>query len=153
MPSQRLNSVATTASLDGAKLQDDLRVADESFRWIRRGEVGGKYRVYADHVVEGLRELSDEAVQRERWVVGPESLSEAWEQVYDDSGLALVLDRPDAARLLTPSLAAAFETLDQALRSVDLNRPPEQIIEDPALTIVRTAATRALVLVKEQVSD
>lgn len=99
-----------------AQLQTDPRMGYESLRWICRGEVGGKYRVYADHVVEGLREISDEDVQRERWLVGPSSLSEAWEQVFDDSGLTFVLDHPDAARLLTPSLAAAFEALGQALR-------------------------------------
>lgn len=122
--------------------------------WIRRGETGGRHRIYVDHVVDGLDELCDETLQRERWHGHPlPSPSEAWEQVFDDSGLSLVLNSPNGAELLGPRLAAAFETLDQALRDLgDLDRPIEQVIEDPSMTIVRSAAARALALVREQVA-
>ena len=85
------------------------------------------------------------------WLGPP--LSEAWEQVFDDSGLSHVLDGPDATQLLTPQIAAAFELLDQALRDVDLSQPPDQLLTDPSLTIVRVTAARALGLVREQLAE
>ena len=97
-------------------------------------------------IVECLRELSDQGLQRELWLSsGSDRVSsfvEAVEQLFTDSGLS------DPLRKRTTGLGNEIEELlfhlEKRIDLVDSRRPPIQIIEDKQMNEVRKMAEEAL---------
>jgi hypothetical protein len=95
-------------------------------------------------VDEALAELSDVEYQRRVWLhPTPElvgSLTEAWEQLFDDSGLRWTLDREPAT--LDDSFVSLVRRLHRHLQQVDPSGAAGEMIESEAMAQVRSAARR-----------
>jgi len=94
-----------------------------------------------EHIREALQELSDEELQRRRWTASEgevSSLTEAVEQLYDDSALILELE---AGRVVySPRIDDMLRELDMLLKKVDDMRPTEDVLQDPRMATVRQRA-------------
>jgi hypothetical protein len=99
-------------------------------------------------VIEGLGELADYDFQRRTWLspAGPEvsSFSELVSQLFDDTGLASVLERNTGSSIFGKSADAALRELNQAVGSVNQRLPPATLLEHPTMQAVRQKAARAL---------
>ena len=97
-------------------------------------------------LVEKLTELSDVEIQRRLWTGagGNEQLSliEAIEGLFTDSGLGDALDHAETG--FSPEVDSCLRDLRKQLTRIDLDRPPETVVADPAMAPVRRLATRLL---------
>lgn len=103
-----------------------------------------------EHVEGALRELADEREQRRLWLsTGGEvsSLEECVERLFTDSGLALLLERPGV--VYTHPIDDRLTLLRLAVSRVDEQRPPEEVLADPALHEVRALAQELLRLLND----
>jgi len=94
-----------------------------------------------EHIREALQELADEELQRRRWAEpGGEvsSLSEAVEQLYDDS--ALILELEAGREVYSPQIDDMLRELDVLLKKLNTPRPVEEILRDPRMATVRRRA-------------
>lgn len=127
------------------------------FEWIRSGEKAtSRYSVYADVLIDGLRQLSDRRLQEGAWLspFDPRSPDEAL-SAFDDSGMSVVLDDrrsgPPASELLGPELVSALVSVLDAASSANLGRPRYEAIQSPGMDHLRRVADSALRLVEQQV--
>ena len=99
-------------------------------------------------VRDALRELSDEDLQRQRWLSPewPNEYIEAVCELFDDSALGQALDKGPVFG----------EVIDNTLREVrrvaariDGQRPPEDVINDPLMPELRGLAAQALRALQE----
>jgi hypothetical protein len=85
-------------------------------------------------------------MQKRLWLSSGEpecsSLEEASCQLFDDSGLEVALDRGETG--FSPSADKQLCHLKSKLQSIDMMRPPNKIIEDPAMVEVRAIAQQLL---------
>jgi hypothetical protein len=94
-------------------------------------------------VIEGLDDLADEDRQRRLWLSDGtdgevSSLGEAWATTFDDSGLAVALERGSVYPDRSDSDLAR---LRQVLRRVPIKSPPEEIITSSVMADVRVLAS------------
>jgi hypothetical protein len=102
--------------------------------------------IILSHVVDALRELSDESLQRRRWLSSGEgevsSFTEAVCQLFDDSGLGDELDK--GREVFGHSIDDSLRQFDMMLsRLHDLERTisRESFIEHPEMAAVRSRAS------------
>jgi hypothetical protein len=97
-------------------------------------------------IIEALEELSDVEAQKRLWVNGgPEGVSSFTEAicgVFDDGGVTRALESGELAQ--RPKLQKLFEQLDALVGKVDEGRPPDQIIQDPEMAVIRDVASQLL---------
>lgn len=93
-------------------------------------------------VEDALRELADEAYQRELWLAsaGPEvsSFAECVERLFTDSGLTIALDGHHIAYSVL--IDDRLTELRALLRRIDDTRAPEEILRDARLRGARSLA-------------
>jgi hypothetical protein len=103
-------------------------------------------KVYHDHIKDGLRELSSLDMQRRLWLSTGEpewsSLGEATCRLFDDSGLDVAFDKRET--VFSPEADTQLRRLGARIRSIDMMRPPSDIIEDSAMEQVRATARQLL---------
>ena len=103
-------------------------------------------RVVDELIEDALRELADEAYQRQLWLAsaGPEvsSLTECISRLWDDSGLSSALESRVA--VYNPEIDDHLRKLDAILGRIDPSRAPEAILEDPQLARARSLARSLL---------
>jgi hypothetical protein len=101
-------------------------------------------------VIDALQELGDVDIQRRLWnsAEGDEtsSLTEAVERLFTDSGLGSELDKGCTG--LNAKTVYILNTLEKALAKVARHRPPNEIIDDPAMDEVRRLAKEAVALLQ-----
>lgn len=106
-------------------------------------------------VEDALRELADEAAQRDLWLsVGESDVSsfgECIDRLWNDSCLVLALEGDGV--VYAPHIDDRFRALDQLLRRLDARRAPDEILEDPLLRDVRALAQDLLSTLREYGSD
>lgn len=99
-----------------------------------------------DLVRDGLRELSSLEMQERLWLSPGEpewsSLEEATCRLFDDSGLSVGFDKGE--RVFSPEADTQLRRLGARIRSIDMMRPPSDIIEDSAMEQVRATARQLL---------
>ena len=97
-------------------------------------------------VIDSLRELADESIQRRRWLApgGPEvsSFAEAFCQLFDDTGLGDAIQKKKP--IFEPETDEGLLHLEGLLRSIDQDLPPSTIIESRQMQRVRYAAIAVL---------
>lgn len=102
--------------------------------------------VYHNNIREGLRELSSLEMQRRLWLSTGEpewsSLGEATCQLFNDSALGDAFDKGET--VFSPDADTHLRRLRAHLQSIDMTRPPSDIIEDPAMEQVRATARQLL---------
>ena len=110
------------------------------------------YAVLKNILIESLEELSDRAFQERIWTNkdNPEgymaSFTEAVINVFDD---AVVIEPLQEGEILFDQyVTKALWELHDATEVIDGNRPPEEIIEDSLMEVVRQKAAEVLELIK-----
>jgi hypothetical protein len=102
-------------------------------------------------VADALRELSSRELQERLWKSSGNdevsSFTEAVEMLFDDSGLGEQLDSHTTG--WGAEIESALASLDRSLRRVDARRPPQELIDDPAMEEVRDGAAKALRLLTQ----
>ena len=100
---------------------------------------------WQQQVVECLRELSDIDLQKRAWLEGMYELCpdpvELLCQIFDDTG---VLAELDARQAFSPKCDALLRKLHRMTNEVDVERPPECLLEDPKWKEVTSMAKIAL---------
>lgn len=89
------------------------------------------------YVLDGLNELSSIELQQKLWIDGTveiSSFTEAICSVYDDSNLALVIDRGE----LDKNLVTRFKELDSIIDRIPENSDPKDIIGHPCMVDLRS---------------
>lgn len=103
-------------------------------------------RILVEVVVDALRELADEELQRRRWTAaqGPEvgSIVEATSRLLDDSGLGDALDR--GTKVFGEHADETLAELAHRLVRIDGTRAPALVLSDPRMEEVRRLAASAL---------
>jgi hypothetical protein len=98
-----------------------------------------------DRIRQCLEELSDKSYQERIWTAssGPEisSLTEAQCQLFNDSGLDLLLEKDGA---FGDQIDGLLKDLRLRLKNIDHNRPPLDIINDPQMVAVRKLSAQIL---------
>lgn len=101
-----------------------------------------------DRLAVVLHELSDEDFQRRAWLAsaGPvvSSFEELVCQAFDDTGLAIALDRGTRPAELTEESYRLLTELDSAAQKIDPSLPPQEILQSTQMMKVRVLARRAL---------
>lgn len=97
---------------------------------------------------ESLGDLADIDFQRRAWLSadGPEvsSFDELICQVFDDTGLSDVIDKPYLEDIVGRAAAARLRTLDRAVSEIDSDLPPAELILLPEMARIRELARQAL---------
>ena len=104
-------------------------------------------RVYANKVRSALSELADGDYQRRVWTGRDPrgemaSFVECVEELYDDSGLVVDLDR--GVVVFTPEIDERLRSLGKLLHQIDTRRGASVLVEDPAMERVRQTAAQIL---------
>lgn len=114
--------------------------------------MSGDYAILKNILIESLEELSDRDFQERIWANKDNpngyiaSFTEADINVFDD---AVVIDPLREGEILfDQKVTKALWELHTATAAIDDNRPPEEIINDPLMEIVRQKAARVLELIK-----
>lgn len=105
-------------------------------------------------ILECLRELSDQDIQRRLWLSsGGEisSFTEAVEQLFTDSGLRDQLGTGETG--LGIDVEASLLALDAQLGTVDRHKEPGALIDSPSMRKVRELASASLRLISAHRSD
>lgn len=106
--------------------------------------------IYVNQLIEALRDLSDADFQRRAWQAseGPvvSSFEEQVCQIFDDTGLADVLDATESPPELNEETFSVLKELHSAVARVDAAVPPGRLLRDPRVKEVREIAARALSL-------
>lgn len=101
--------------------------------------------VYRQLVLEALNELADRAYQERVWSGSDprlmSSLTECVEQLFDDSGLALALDR---GRVFGASIDEKLRLLGSWLGAIEATQPTSDLLRDEALFRSRVLAAEIL---------
>lgn len=101
--------------------------------------------VYQRLVMEALNELADRAYQERVWSGSDprlmSSLTECAEQLFDDSGLALALDR---GPVFGSSIDEKLRLLGSWLSAIDATQPASDLLRDESLSRSRGLATEIL---------
>lgn len=109
------------------------------------------YAVLKNILVESLEELSDHDYQERIWTNKDNpngyvaSFTEAVINIFDDA--VVINPLREGEILFDQTVTQALWELHDATTAVDDNRPPEEIINDPLMKIVRQKAAKALKLV------
>ena len=109
--------------------------------------------VIREQVLDALDELADERQQRQLWFstgaggADVSSLVECRCRLFDDSNLGMALDRDQV--VFDEPIDRELRSLRAALRRIDDARPPDEIVDDPALKDVRTRAADVLRSLRE----
>jgi hypothetical protein len=109
-------------------------------------------------VVEALLELSDETLQRRRWLSSGEgevsSFTEAVCELFDDSGLGHELDRGRAVfGAEVDDFLRRFGTTLRDLGRLDRSLPPATLIAHPEMVAARAFAKAILVQISHEPID
>jgi hypothetical protein len=103
-----------------------------------------------EHVIEALRELSDEALQRRLWQSAAGELSSFEEcrcQLFNDSGLGMALDR---GPVFADDIDADLRLLRREVRHVDARLSVAALLNDTVLGHVRGSALALLRRISDQ---
>jgi hypothetical protein len=96
---------------------------------------------------ESLRDLSDFEYQRRVWLSpdGPEfsSFDELVCQVFDDTGLSHVIDKPALEELVGKDAAESLRALNRAASKLEATIPPAEFIMLPEMARLAELACRA----------
>jgi hypothetical protein len=107
--------------------------------------------VYKEQIIDCLREFSDEAIQRKRWLSssGPEvsSFTEAICQLFDDTGLGDELEKNTT--VFNREIDCKLRLLLETLKSIDSSLSPNSLIEDPKMLDIRESATTIINDIRE----
>jgi hypothetical protein len=100
---------------------------------------------------ECLRELSDKSFQERVWTAssGPEisSLTEAQCQLFNDSGLDLLLEKDGVFGV---SIDNSLRKLRLMLKEIEHDRKPQDVINDPKMIKVRELSEQILAQLPKQ---
>ena len=110
-----------------------------------------KYKIYKRLIAEGLRYLSDRALQQKAWLEDNDicsSFSDEVESVYLDSGLEGSLYKKT---VFDNETDAVLKELNSMIEAVGYERDERELIDAPEMEAIRQKAAEALRLV--QVSD
>jgi len=124
-----------------------------TFHWrtsglIHRSSRDEPVRVLHHRVRERLDELARIEEQCRLWLsTGAEGAevstpAECWCTLFDSSGLGRALDRGENP--YPPAIMEKFRTLDQLLKSVDIDQDDEDVMNSPAMVPVRSLAAEIL---------
>lgn len=95
-----------------------------------------------------LEELADIQFQNRTWLSrgGEEisSFSELISQIFDDTGLARLLEGGSLKHILDSETTKALRELDAAISKIDQSLPPFKLIHTPEMRVVRSCAAAAL---------
>lgn len=108
--------------------------------------------LFEKNVIEGLQDLASYDFQKTAWLAssGPvvSSFVEDVCYLFDSTGLKNVLKSKEQA--FTPQIDQALRELHDATDAVNEDRPPQEILDDPLMQIVREKAAEALRLIGEK---
>lgn len=98
--------------------------------------------VVGDLVMDALRELANRSYQERVWLgqgdAEVSSFVECVERLFSDSGLGYALDRGEA--VFSDTIDAKLRDLRARLGKIDGARPPTDVVNDPAMDLVRSLA-------------
>jgi hypothetical protein len=108
-------------------------------------------KVYKTNVVEALQELTDYAFQKKAWLAssGPvvSSFMEDICILFDDTGLGHAFDQGEV--VFGKDIDQALRELRDAIHKVDQRLPPQILLDNPLVQIVREKAAHVLKLIKK----
>lgn len=99
-----------------------------------------------NNTLKGLNELSDSNIQKELWIEGIggiSSFTEAICSIFDDSGLAVLMNENG----LKDPLLSKFNELDSLLRQIPEHDAPENIINHPNMKDVKRVSNELIQLI------
>lgn len=97
-----------------------------------------------DLVVDNLRRLGDQELQRAAWIEGEGGCPDATELLcglFDDSGLDDLLEAGD---VFWPELDHHLRVMSQFCERIGTERPPQEILEDPLWKTLAVLSVKAL---------
>jgi len=101
-------------------------------------------------LLENLRELASEELQRKLWVHGNEnqmsSFTEAICGIFDDARLTRALDTGYLEDNFSVEICQKVKKLDKLISQIPEDLPPEKIIKHPKMNAVRELSDELLVL-------
>jgi hypothetical protein len=104
-------------------------------------------------LIWALEELSDREIQESVWLGNSEgeisSFVEAYSRTFDDTGLAILLDKGGESDQLTPDIVEKANMLDALLKRIPQSLSEIEIIDHPAMRKARIAAAEMLALLKK----
>lgn len=101
-------------------------------------------------LLENLKELASEELQRKLWVHGSESqmssFTEAICGIFDDANLTRALDTGYLKNNFSIEICQKVERLDKLISQIPEGFPPEKIIKHPKMNIIRALSDELLTL-------